>query len=118
MIAKLVHTALWVFLALTLLMPVVWRKPSVTDLLVMSSIGVIGCLALLLLDRALEIASPVLIAPAICTQPVWVEVLAGRRPTGLKVVGAVLILGAVAVASVWRGNGIHRGPATAAGAGA
>jgi drug/metabolite transporter (DMT)-like permease len=115
---KLVHTALWVFLALTLLMPLVWRKPSARDLLIMSLIGVVGCLALLLLDCALEIASPAILAPAICTQPVWVELLAGRRPTGLKVVGTVLILGAIAVVSLWRDDAARRGAAAAAGAGA
>ena len=117
-IPKLVHTALWVFLPLTLALPLFWKMPSSTDLIAMSSIGVIGCAALFLLDRALEMAPPMIIAPAVCTQPVWAEILEGRRPTPLTLLGLVFILSAIAAVALWRPAGVPRGAAAAAGTGA
>ncbi|HZR63570.1 MAG TPA: hypothetical protein VFA85_00385 [Terriglobales bacterium] len=92
---KLFHTALWVFLPLTLVAPYFWRKPSSADMILMTSIGLLGCLGLFLLDLALELAAPVLIAPAVCTQPLWVELLEHKRPDAWALAGNVLVLVAI-----------------------
>jgi drug/metabolite transporter (DMT)-like permease len=92
---KLFHTALWVFITLTLAGPIFWRRPATADLISMIVIGALGCIALFALDRALEIASPVLLAPAVCTQPVWAAFLETRMPGRLSILGTILIVSSI-----------------------
>ncbi len=97
---KLFHTGFWVFLALSLALPRFWRAPSPRDVAIMVSIGVLGCGALFALDLALEIASPGVIAPALCTQPFWAALLEGKLSGAAP--GAVLVLIGAGLAFLWR----------------
>jgi drug/metabolite transporter (DMT)-like permease len=63
--ANLFHTALWVFIPLSFVMPSVWHTPSPKVALVMIGIGVWGFVVLLFLDRALAWAPASLVAPFI-----------------------------------------------------
>ena len=65
--ANLFHTALWVFIALSFVMPSVWHTPSLKAALAMIGIGVWGFVLLLFLDRALAWAPASLVAPFIYT---------------------------------------------------
>ncbi|HVV71712.1 MAG TPA: DMT family transporter [Verrucomicrobiae bacterium] len=93
--ANLFHTAFWVFLALTFLMPFVWRTPSPAAMLEMMAIGVLGFLLLLLLDRALAWAPVSLVAPLIYTECFWGAALRhhlhGWRPDLKGALGSLLI---------------------------
>lgn len=71
---KLVHTALWVFLALSLLMPAVWRTPSLAGVGSLVAIGSIGLFGLYLLDRAVDTDRWAALAPVLYLQVVY-EVL-------------------------------------------
>lgn len=102
--SNLFHSALGVFLVLTLAMPALWHWPSWRDLLVMCSVGVLGLLALALLDRAAAAAPLAMSAPVAYLQlPVF---LALGAATGLvafvsprrSAAGMLLIVG---VAAVW-----------------
>jgi drug/metabolite transporter (DMT)-like permease len=79
-ITKLLHTALWVWLVLTLGVPSFWTTPTVHGAIAMAAIGLLGWLGLLALDVAIA-ATPVgALAPILYTQLVWAVVLA--RLTG------------------------------------
>jgi drug/metabolite transporter (DMT)-like permease len=73
--ANLFHTALWVFIALSFVMPSVWHTPSLKAALAMIGIGVWGFVLLLFLDRALAWAPASLVAPFIYTQCIWGDAL-------------------------------------------
>ncbi len=100
--AKLFHTGLWVFLALSLVSPWFWRTPSGSDMASMAAIGILGCLGLFALDRALETLSPAAIAPVICTQPAWVALLEGKHRGAAA--GVVLALAGAALTAARRGG--------------
>jgi drug/metabolite transporter (DMT)-like permease len=51
---KLFHTALWVFVALSVALPLFWLRPSPESLLAMVAIGVLGLVALFALDRSID----------------------------------------------------------------
>lgn len=94
---NLFHTALWVFIPLTFVMPSVWRTPSPKVALVMMGIGAWGFVVLLLLDRALAMAPASLTAPLIYTQCIWSAALLystrGIEPNAPGLVGVFLIVG-------------------------
>jgi drug/metabolite transporter (DMT)-like permease len=117
-LAKLFHTALWVFLCLSLAIPLFWQTPSRAGLVEMAFVGLIGCFGLFVLDRALEIASAAAIAPAICMQPVWAELLSFRRPGWHSVIGAALVIAGGAVSLGLQALSNWRHSAAAPGAGA
>jgi drug/metabolite transporter (DMT)-like permease len=100
MVTKLFHTALWVFLALSVALPAFWQVPTPRSMIGMAAIGLIGWCGLYSLDAALELASPALLAPALYSQLVWDALLAlllhtgvhGRRfATGLALLSIVLV---------------------------
>ncbi len=98
--SKLFHTAFWVFLALSLALPSFWRRPSAGDLLAMTAIGALGCLALLALDRALELAPALIVAAATCTQPVWVELINHGRLNRTATIGAAIVAAGTALCAI------------------
>jgi drug/metabolite transporter (DMT)-like permease len=97
--ANLFHTALWVFIPLTFVMPTVWRTPSLKTLLFMIGIGVLGFFVLLCLDRALSAAQTAFAAPFIYTQCVWydgMELFRHQFRPGLhQLLGLILIVGSL-----------------------
>lgn len=98
--ANLFHTALWVFIALSFVMPSVWHTPSLKAALAMIGIGVWGFVLLLFLDRALAWAPASLVAPFIYTQCIWgdaLELIRRRFHPGLhELLGSILIMGSLA----------------------
>ena len=101
-ITNLLHTALWVFAALTLYVPFVWRTPSVRGLLAMAAIGMLGLAGLYALDKAIHLAAPAEFATAGYLQIVFVVLLDatvhGRPVTIAQTIGATLIGAAVIAA--------------------
>jgi drug/metabolite transporter (DMT)-like permease len=95
--ANLFHTAVWVFIPLTLYMPWVWQMPSLKALAMMVGIGVAGFALLLLLDLALTCAPAALVAPFFFTECLWNAVLrffrAGQGMRPVEFAGAALIIG-------------------------
>ena len=98
--ANLFHTALWVFIALSFVMPSVWHTPSLKAALAMIGIGVWGFVLLLFLDRALAWAPASLVAPFIYTRCIWgdaLELIRRRFHPGLhELLGSILIMGSLA----------------------
>jgi hypothetical protein len=110
---KLFHTALWVFIGMSVILPSVWSRPTLHGLLAMSAIGVLGWFALYALDRALEGAPAAILAPVLYTELVWdlllhwrSDVTLGRRTD----LGIVLIIAATLATFMWR----HKRPSIAA----
>jgi drug/metabolite transporter (DMT)-like permease len=104
-LVKLSHTALWVFVALSLVQPFIWHTPTLRGFAAMALIGMLGLVGLYALDTAIEAASPAIIAPLFYTQLVWEILLQSRlhlmhQPR--EIAGLVLILLAVVVAFTWR----------------
>jgi drug/metabolite transporter (DMT)-like permease len=114
--ANLFYTALGVFALLTPFMPMVWVTPSVGDAVVLGCIGVVGLLALFLLDRAvalapLDVSTPFLFAHLLGSLAVgWY--LLGRVPTHVVLAGATLVAAVLGVLW-WRAARPHV-PATIA----
>jgi drug/metabolite transporter (DMT)-like permease len=98
--ANLFHTALWVFIALSFVMPSVWHTPSLKAALAIIGIGVWGFVLLLFLDRALAFSPASLVAPFIYTQCIWgdaLELIRRRFHPGLhELLGSILIMGSLA----------------------
>jgi len=94
--ANLFHTALWVFCPLTLLVPFSWKTPTAPLVGIYVGIGFFGYLALLFLDKSMELAPAALTAPLIYTQPIWVDLfdylVHGHKPGLAPVIGATIIL--------------------------
>jgi drug/metabolite transporter (DMT)-like permease len=92
------YTALGVWLPLGLVVPWVWKTPTLRDFGLMSSIGVLGFLFLLGLDHALDAAPVGRLAPFALAQPIWTVVidagLSGHAPARRAVVGIMVLLGA------------------------
>lgn len=102
--ARLFHTALWVWLPLSLALPWFWTTPAPADLALMMSIGVLGYLVLLNIDRALDAAPVSRLAPFALAQPVSGVIvdaaLRGKAPT-LATIAAITIVAGAWVAFVW-----------------
>jgi drug/metabolite transporter (DMT)-like permease len=96
--SRLFYTALGVWLPLGLVVPWVWKTPTLRDLGLMSSIGVLGFLFLLGLDHALDAAPVRRVAPFALAQPIWTVVidagLSGHAPSRHVGVGIMILLGA------------------------
>jgi drug/metabolite transporter (DMT)-like permease len=97
--ANLFHTALWVFIALSFVMPGL-AYPFPESGVAMIGIGVWGFVLLLFLDRALAWAPASLVAPFIYTQCIWgdaLELIRRRFHPGLhELLGSILIMGSLA----------------------
>jgi len=94
---NLFHTAVWVFLPLSLNLPRVWQTPTLAVTMTMIAIGVIGLGLLYLIDRALAYAPTTLVAPFLFLECLWSVALGYiHGPAGLGrfgLIGAALILG-------------------------
>jgi drug/metabolite transporter (DMT)-like permease len=104
--ANLFYTALGVFLALTPVIPHLWVTPGLHDAAILVSVGVLGFLVLLALDRAASLAPVSQSAAATCAQVGFVALLAwgfGKIvPSAWMLVG-LAVLG-VALATLWARN--------------
>jgi drug/metabolite transporter (DMT)-like permease len=97
--ARLFYTALGVWVPLSLGLPWFWRTPTLRDLAVMMSIGVLGYLFLLALDRAVD-ATPVSgLAPFALAQPIWAVLLRAALRGGVP--GPGVVAGVVIVFAAW-----------------
>jgi drug/metabolite transporter (DMT)-like permease len=109
-IVKLFHTAFWVFLVLSPLIPFVWKVPSIKALVLFASIGLTGYFGLYFLDKSIELAPVSLVFPLIYTVPLWDSIqafaLTGRLPGTMGIVGALIIstTSAVIILAVWSGH--------------
>ena len=74
-LTRVFHSALWVFLSLSLVVPLVWRRPSLTGLASMVAIGLLGWVLLFSLDLALDLAPPSVVAPFLYMNLVWTAVV-------------------------------------------
>lgn len=96
-LANLFYTALYVWLALTVTLPLFWRPMTWNAAQPMIAIGVIGFFALLAIDRALHLAPAAVVAPIAFTEVAWNTLISGggaRRFSSVPVlVGAVLVVG-------------------------
>jgi drug/metabolite transporter (DMT)-like permease len=107
--AKLFHTALWVFLILSLVVPFQWKMPSLQVLAVYAGIGLSGYLCLFFLDKSIELAPASLAAPMIYTVPLWSCVIesitTGKPPGGMTAAGALIAVATSAylVLGEWSG---------------
>jgi drug/metabolite transporter (DMT)-like permease len=93
------------------MLPWFWKTPTPRDLALMMSIGVLGFLFLLGLDRALDAAPVTRLAPFALAQPIWSVLvgaaLSGRRPTLGDIAGSVVVLAAW-LAFAWPGRARER----------
>ena len=107
-VTKLFHTALWVFLSLTIGLPMFWKTPTARGMLAMTAIGLLGWLGLLALDLAIEAMPIGLLAPVLYTQLVWdmlIQWPLRMEPVDTKtVIGAGLALGAAVPALMRRSS--------------
>lgn len=108
-LTKLFHTGLWVFVSLSFFLPLFWQMPTLRGFAAISGIGLIGCGALYILDRATELISPAFVAPVLYLQLAW-EVLIQWFSHGLSyaalpdtktLAGTVLVFVAAAPAFLW-----------------
>lgn len=103
---NLFYTAVGVFVALTPVMPGLWRTPSALDFLAMLGVGLIGWVTLYALDRMAAAAEVSQSAPVLSLQLVFLlsaSWLAGHPVSGWRaVVGPAMILAVVMV--FWLGE--------------
>ncbi len=98
-LTSLFHTALWVFIVMSFIMPFVWQPPALTDLIGVVIVGLVGCLGLLLLARSGELVPLPVVASFSYTEGIWTMLLSallfGQMPGRGEMLGA-LIIGGVA----------------------
>lgn len=70
-LTNLFHSALWVFATLSVRMPFVWRRPSLRAWVAMAAVGILGLVALCLLDIAVRIGGPAAFTPTLYLEPVF-----------------------------------------------
>jgi len=96
-LANLFYTALCVWLALTMMLPLFWRPLTWKAAQPMIAIGVIGFFLLLAIDRSLHLAPAAVVAPIMFTEVIWSILISGDgalRFSAISVLaGAVLIVG-------------------------
>jgi drug/metabolite transporter (DMT)-like permease len=108
--AKLFHTALWVFLPLSFLLPLRWKMPSLQVLGIYAIIGLLGYLCLYFLDKSIDLAPASLSAPLVYTVPVWSCIIdfliMGKTPGGMAAAGALIVVATSAymVLGEWSGR--------------
>lgn len=103
-VTSLFHTALWVFLALSFMMPSVWRTPSLTSLVGMIIIGLVGALGLFALARAGELSPLPVVASFAYSESIWTltlnAILFGVIPGKVVLLGLLVIIGVTAYSLV------------------
>ncbi|MCB9453963.1 MAG: DMT family transporter [Anaerolineaceae bacterium] len=96
-LTSLFHTALWVFIPLTFVMPFVWETPSPTSLVGIVIIGLVGALGLYALARSGELAPLPLVASFGYTERLWTvlldAVLFGLLPGKGALLAVVILCG-------------------------
>lgn len=96
-LSSLFHTALWVFIVLGFVIPFVWATPSLTSLLGMLLVGLVGALGLFALARSGELVPLPVVAVFAYTEAFWSlllnALLFGMLPGKRAMVGVALILG-------------------------
>jgi len=104
-LTKLVHTALWVFVPLTFVLPFFWQTPTLQGFVAMSVIGVMSCGMLYALDLAVERVPPAFLAPVLYTQFAWDMVLRWSlhtaTPDTRTIIGTLLVFVAAGSAILW-----------------
>ena len=90
-LTRLFHSALWVFLSLSLVVPLIWRRPSLAGLASMVAIGLLGWVLLFSLDLALDLAPPSVVAPFLYMNLIWTAVV--DRTTRHSTFGPVAVAG-------------------------
>lgn len=97
--AKMFHAALWATLALTLVMPLIWKTPTLYGWIVLIGVGLFGWLMLYILCRCLETTPSAMFAPAVYGVTVWLnlfEIVRHHEVPGWGVwLGIVIIVGAI-----------------------
>ena len=101
---NLFHSALSVFVVLTVVMPFVWRWPSSGAWGRVILIGLLGYFLLWSIDRAVHHATVAVVAPVMFIQPVieaiWFDGAAGEHASRRSVLGILLVAGVVAASLV------------------
>lgn len=96
-LTSLFHTALWVFIVMSFVMPLVWQRPALTDLIGVVIVGLVGCLALLVLARSGELVPLPVVASFSYTEGIWTMLLSallfGQMPGKIELLGVVIIAG-------------------------
>jgi drug/metabolite transporter (DMT)-like permease len=117
LLTKLFHTALWVFMALSLGLPYFWKAPTVRGMIAMTAIGLLGWIGLLSLDLAIEAMPVGILAPVLYTQLVWDMLLQWplrEVPLDTRtIIGALLALGASIPALMHRASTTDSEPGAA-----
>lgn len=99
--ANLFYTALGVFLALTPVMPRVWRPAPLHDVAIFMAIGVLGYLVLWCLDRFTARAPVSLTAPLLYLQVAFTTLLALGNGVGRRALLGMALIAIVALVA-WR----------------
>jgi drug/metabolite transporter (DMT)-like permease len=96
-LASLFHTALWVFAALTLVVPFAWDTPSLRTLLGIVFIGLAGMACLYFLARAGETAPLPVVASFAYTELIWLlafnVLIFHFRPDRWAALGSLIVMG-------------------------
>lgn len=96
-LANLFYTALYVWLGLTVVLPLFWRPLTWKAAQPMIAIGVIGFFLLLAIDRALHLAPAAVVAPIAFTEVLWKVLISGAGAQRFSVIselaGAALVVG-------------------------
>jgi drug/metabolite transporter (DMT)-like permease len=94
-LTSLFHTALWVFATLSFLMPFVWQAPTLSDLVAIVVVGLIGMVTLFFLARSGETAPVPIVASFAYSEGIWTIVLQalvfGIMPHKSTLLGALVV---------------------------
>lgn len=94
-LTSLFHTALWVFLSLSVFVPFIWKTPALTDLIGIVLVGLIGMVGLFTLARAGELVPLSVVAVFSYAEVIWDLLLKGLflgvLPGKSELVGTILI---------------------------
>jgi drug/metabolite transporter (DMT)-like permease len=96
-LTSLFHTGLWVFLIVTFVMPIVWQRPSGTDIEGIILVGFIGLVGLLVLARAGELMPLSVVSFFSYSDIIWLvlfnALFFGILPQKSELFGALIIAG-------------------------
>jgi drug/metabolite transporter (DMT)-like permease len=111
-LTNLFHSALWVFLALSVRMYFVWKWPTKQGWAALALVGVAGLIALYVLDLAVRFDGPGAFIPALYLQPVFIRLFeAGLAGFGRRAAaGAGIVLCTTTLAAICSSGHYRRGP--------
>lgn len=94
-LVSLFHTALWVFVVFSFLMPFLWHAPTLSDIVAMVVVGLVGALGLFVLARAGELMPLSVVASFSYAEAIWNLLLRllllGVMPGKSELLGTLLI---------------------------